>query len=154
MLLICLIVVSVGLALNVGLWGIAANYVIKERNNTIEKFNAYFNQPGPDQPSDFHLLIEKIADLVAERTRIGLMAAERGSKGAAVRDATSGLEQIAADNDPGLAVAQSLPKVLKKNPVAAAGLQFLIQKMLTGQPGGVPGSGGSPDNGSQAKFRL
>ena len=157
MLTICLILVSIGLITNLAVYGVSIYAVIKEKQRISNSWSEYFDQTAADEPSNFAKTVSQIADMAAERTRISLMAADRGQQGAAVRDATRGLEQVAIENNPGLAVAQLMPKALKKNKLAEVGLGYLIQNIMSKQgQGAVPGLGnnGSGIHGHQPKFDL
>lgn len=155
MLIACLILVSAGIVIHAATWVISVKAVTREYYATMDRWNSFFNQTSADEPSDFNKIINQITDISAEKVRIGVMAADRGQQGAAVRDAARGLEQIAAESDPALMIAQSLPKNLKKNPLAAAGLNMLIQKILSGDnPNMIQKSNGQSSNSGQVKFNF
>ena len=152
--LICLILLAVGLLAGISLWGYTFYIIYQKYNVHRYQFTEYFNQASPDHPSEFNKNINQIADIVAERTRLGLTMADRGSTGAAVRDVNRGLEEIAVQNDPSLAVAQALPKSLKKNQLAMAGLNMLVQNIISKAGSQQAGPGINPGNGSASNIKF
>ena len=157
MLTLAIILISVGILIHISTFAVSAYVVVKNYRQLAEQWDNFFAQNSADEPSNFSKIICQIADVCAERTRVAVMAAFQGSQGAAVRDATRGLEQVAAEGDPRLAVAAALPRGLKKNPLALAGLNMLVQNMLAkgNLHGNIPGE--IPSNGSkssQVKFNL
>jgi len=157
MLTISLIGIFIGILVQTGLRIRQHRQYVQKYNELAERLGDFMRPSTPDDPSDFNKVLDQIAVLFADRYRIALSAADRGAQGAAARDINRGLEEIAAEQSPALAVAQNLPRSLRKNPLAAAGLNMLIQNILS-KPGSLPGQGspGSPgNNGSQqAKFSL
>lgn len=114
-------------------------------NETLENIFVARNQ---DNMSVFTQTINEILDGSAQRIGYQVQAAIRGSIGGSMKGVNAQLEKVAADNDPTLAVAANLPKSLKKNPLAMAGLQFLLNRAGGGN------TGGNNNQTSQAKFSL
>lgn len=130
----------------------AYNRVDAKYNNWIKNLSNFFSQTTPDTPSHFNQVVDSIAVLFADRQRIAMTAADRGAQGAAVRDVNRGLEEIAAENSPAAAVMASLPRSLKKNNLAQAGLMMLIQNIMSkNNPGPGPGKN---DGGGQSEFTF
>lgn len=158
MVTVCLVVASAALVAE--LFG---SYILVRKarahyERLADQLNWYVSSPGPDTPSPFAKTVDNIAIIIADRIRVALMAAERGAQGAAVRDVNKGLEEYAVQNNPAAAVAATLSKSLKKNNLAAAGLQMLIQNLMAGGlPGGnhkgSTGSGSGTDSG-QSSFAI
>ena len=153
MLILCLVLVIAALLIHVSIWSVCIVSVVKKYRRLVQGINDYIPPSAPDQPSDFNQTLDQIAILFADRFRITMTAADRGAAGAAARDLNRGLEEYAAEQSPVLSLVNQMPKSLKKNKLAMAGLDFMLQKALSGQPGSGSGSGGS--NGSnQMKFGL
>lgn len=110
----------------------------------------FFVPAKPEDKTPFIQVIDYATDQVADKIRISIMASTRGAAGAAVRDANRGLEELGASTDPALAVAKNLPKSLQKNPLALAGLNYLMQNTFKNQSRSGAGNGSS----SQVKFNL
>lgn len=157
MLIIGLIVLSALFLANIGV-GTYNLVQVKRTNDRYDKFSedlvAFITPPNSETPSDFNKILIEIASIFADRYRVAMTSAANGAQGAAVRDVNRGLEEIAVAADPSLAVAQVLPKSLKKNPLALAGLNMLMQNVMSKQGSQVPGENGSRSMGSQVKFNL
>ena len=156
MLTVALILISAGVLIHLGVGVYSVAQTIKARRNyenMVEGFRAFITPDGPETISDFNKTIYEIASIFADRYRTALTAAERGAQGAAARDINRGLEEVAIAQNPALAVAGALPKSLQKNPLAAAGLNMIIQNIMSKQTMPGPGSGSNGSN-SQAKFDL
>lgn len=110
---------------------------------------------GEHQTSGFSEVIAGVTDIAAQKIGVTTQMALKGSMGGATRALNKELEAEAIAENPGLAMAELLPKSLKKNPLALMGLNSIFQKYLAGGLGGGAGTGGggASDNG-QAKFNL
>lgn len=122
-----------------------------------------FFLPNEDGVSDFQQTIEGFSEILAQRIGVTVQASIRGQIGGAMNGIVPALQAEAAENlqdNPELvqkAFQESLPKSLKKNPLAAMILQQFVGKFIgnlgTTSPGARPGAPGG--NGyRQAKFRL
>lgn len=122
---------------------------IKRVSQTItETLENIFVARNQDNMSVFTQTVNEILDGSAQRIGYQVQAAIRGSIGGSMKGVNAQLEKVAADSDPTLAVAANLPKSLKKNPLAMAGLQFLLNRAGGGN------AGGNNNQTSQAKFSL
>lgn len=120
----------------------------QEAKNT---FAALFIPRHEGEVSPFGEITNQMAEIVAQKMGVTVQAAIRGSFGGSMKGVNKELEQIAIEESPDLAIASALPKSLKKNPLAMAGFQAVIQRILSNS-GGI----GGPHNGHhpQAKFNL
>lgn len=130
---------------------------VKARNTiqeASEAFNDFFTCQSDDSPSPFLQIVGQVSELTAQKIGVTTQMAIKGSLGGTMKGVNAELEQVAAENDPSAAMLTLLPKSTKKNPLAMAGLNILIQRLLSG---GGQGSGfgtGSGSNNSQTKFNL
>lgn len=155
MLIICLIIVTGAICTLTGSYLLDRRKVKAQYESLVDAFDEFFAVKNPDTGSHFNQTMDSIAVLFADRYRIAVSAADRGQIGAAARDVNRSLEEIAVENNPAYAVANSLPKGLKKNPVAMAGLQLLLQRLSAGAAGNPTATGMAiPSNGqvNQVKF--
>lgn len=151
MLIISLVIISGLLIAQSLLTGLVVVRLVRKYNDVVQNFKAFFEQPGPDKPSDFQQVADQLSVIFADRVRIAFQAVDRGARGAAQRDINRGLEDVAVEEMPALAIAQALPKNLKKNPLAEAGLNLLLQRLMSG---GIGGGDGSSGRSTQARFNL
>lgn len=155
MLTVALILIIAGILTHIGVGIYSVIQVTRRYDQVAEGLRAFVTPESPEDPSDLHKTLDQVAAIFADRYRVAMTAADRGATGAAARDVNRGLEEIAVAGDPALAVAQALPKSLRKNPLALAGLNMVVQNILSKQ--GI-GSGGSPGfnggSGNQIKFDL
>lgn len=150
LIIACAGILTTNIVLIKGYRDIVAKYRI-----WVEGFREFFGQDDPQNPSDFIKAVDQIAIVFADRQRITMSAVDRGQQGAAVRDINRGLEEVAAENNPAYAIASSLPKSLKKNQLAQAGLMYFIQGLMNKQNGGIPGgSGPGPGGSGQSEFNF
>jgi len=116
----------------------------------------FFNPKGKDQPSPFGEVVDSVSEVFADKLGTRIQAGIRGQLGGNVKGLNRGLEEVAMQEDPSLAVLDSLPKSLKKNPVAMMGLQSIVSRIMASQSNGSPGQSGNGtgSGGGQAKFSL
>lgn len=94
---------------------------------------------------------------ISKRAAVSVQKALAGSLGGQMKGINAALEQEAMEVNPGLTLAEFLPKKLKKNPLALMGLQSVYQKMAASLIAGnqAAGGNGKPAAGSdQARFEL
>lgn len=115
-----------------------------------EALFSFFESESPDNPPPFMQLVGQVSEITAQKIAYSTQMAIKGSFGGTMKGVNSELEAVAVDNDPSAAMLQMLPKSTRKNPLAMAGLNILINKMLTGSGGSTPANG----SGSQTKFNL
>lgn len=152
MLLLSLILVGVGILIHFAAWSVILVKFMRRYNAFVMGVNDFFYQETPDTPSDFNKVLDQTAILFADRYRIAMTAVDRGQQGAAVRDVNRGLEDLAVENNPALAVAQNLPRSLRKNNLAMAGLNILVNSIMQNKGGG--NGGGNMVSTRQVKFDL
>lgn len=133
MIIACLILISGLLAAQIAGGLVVYKKVRNSYDSLADQVNNYFVSTDSKIPSPFSQSMDSIATLFADRNRVALSAAERGAQGAAARDLNRGLEEIATESNPALAIAAGMPKSLRKNPLAQAGLQMLINRILQGE---------------------
>jgi hypothetical protein len=95
--------------------------------------------------------IEAITQSFADRIGVVVQASIRGAIGGSMKGLNNQLEAEALRENPQLALANILPKSLKKNPAALMGLQLLMNKVAAGS-GKNSGNTGGADK--PAKFNL
>ena len=110
----------------------------------------YFTATDPQGVTGFGELVDTIAQNFASKIGTVVQASIRGSISGSTRALVPVLEQEAVEGNPELGIMSVLPKSLKKNPIAMAGLQMLISRMINKQNGGQEAISG----GGQAKFNL
>jgi hypothetical protein len=108
----------------------------------------WLTAPDEKTPSPLAQLINQVGAVVAGQVGNSVVAAIRGALGGTQKGVNSEALGEAVGESPGLALAQNLaPKLfrkLAKNPVALAGLQALLGKLMGGAgPGGNGGPLGS-----------
>lgn len=123
--------------------------IIQENVRVIEDFIVGEN---PGEPSDLVKACHFLAEDVGQRVGLTVNAGIRGSMGGMMQGLNRDLEQVAIDQDPNLALVQSLPKSLKKNKMAMEGLMYLIQQNKFAGSASHNSNGGS--GRSQVKFNL
>jgi len=147
-LIVCLIFGSI----MTGLAGIGVRRIgrINERLDKLDNdVTEVFSSPSPDMPSIFSQVVNQVADIIGEKQALVTQASIRGALGGQQRALNRDLEEIAVQEDPGLALTQILPKSLKRNPLALMGLQSILSRR---SPGSSPGS--NTNNGGQVRFKL
>jgi hypothetical protein len=152
-------VIIIGLLILIGLQSatLIAAYLMYKRSTAIlsryRDFIAdFFTPESSDRPSDFGRSIDAISDSFAQKIGVTVQAAIRGSSGGSSKALNRELEAEAIAENPSLAVVGMLPKSLRKNPLALAGLQALASKLFSSSGAGTSGPGTS--NNGQTKFNL
>lgn len=145
-----LILIIIGLVVEIvlGVW--AQVKVSRKYNGIVQEINDYLN--GDGQPSRFNQDLDNVTSMIAEKLRIAVTNTHKGAAGAAARDMSRGLQEIAIQEQPELGLLGAMPKAIQKNPLALAGLQILMKNMAQ-RPGPAGSWGGGPsgrpgDNGS------
>lgn len=116
-----------------------------------EGFKDFFTAESEAGGTAFNQSVNQFADIIAEKLALTTQAAIRGSMGGVQRTINQGLEQTALDANPALGAMELLPKSLRKNPLAMAGLQTLMQQTMGGKQQNRPSDNG---NSNQVKFSF
>lgn len=147
----------VGILISLLLTGIAGiqakNYVDNRKrfDEVIEQFSEFITPGSNGDASPFGQVVDSVTDMLADKIGVRIQAATRGSAGGSAKALNAGLQEVAMQEDPNLALMQSLPKSLRKNPMALMGLQAILSRAAAGNMR----SPGGPGNGqAQAKFSL
>lgn len=122
-----------------------------------EGISGYFQLygEGDNQTSGFTETVSGISDIIAQKVGMSTQMAIKGSMGGSMKALNKELEQEAMAENPNLAMAEFLPKSLRKNPLALMGLNSIMQKYAGSILSGGSGSGSGSDNHTgQAKFNL
>lgn len=108
---------------------------------------------GDNQYSDCSQVIAGLGDVFAQKIGVTVQMAIKGSIGGSTKALNKELEQVAIAENPNLAMAEYLPKSLKKNPLALMGLNSIMARLAAG---GLGSAGPGPSNGKadQAQFNL
>lgn len=150
MLFAVILILSLNLAFLLG--GVYAYKKANRAANEVKDTLFDIFKPQPEgKASHFGQIVDQIAEIIASHTGSSVQASIRGAMGGTMRGINSALEQEAIEANPQLAIAEMLPKSLKRNPLAVAGLQQIVGNILQASTRGGYKSG---SNNGPPKFNL
>lgn len=151
MLTICILILGVQIALLFGGY-LVYRAACRSRDRLESDLRSFFEASPDGGASDFAKSVDAMADIFAGRIGVTIQGSIRGILGSQAREISRGLEQTAIEQAPELGIMGMLPKSLKKNPLALAGLQGLLSRILQGGQGAHTGA--VKNSEPAAKFNL
>lgn len=129
-------------------------HVYRQIQKAKKEYQAFLEVEANGSPRYVNLYGQFTED-ISKRAAVSVQKALAGSLGGQMKGINAALEQEAMEENPGLSLAEFLPKKLKKNPLALMGLQAVYQKMAQSLVKGQQAAGGNGQGQtSQTKFEL
>lgn len=121
--------------------GYAALKLNQVVNSHFAVFEDFFTSQNDGEASPFTELLGKTGGAIAASVSDSVNSAMAGAMGGAMKGATAELERQAVQDNPVLGIMESMPKSIRKNPLAFMAMQTLLNKHIPA--GGAPGQQGS-----------
>jgi len=151
MTLIILAILAFFAIVQVGIAAFTAAFVYRWISGISKGFGEFFIEVDQDGVSQFGHFVNELAEASATRIGQNVRAGINGSIGGTMKGVVAELEQAGAESAPELALLSQLPKSIKKNNLAMAGLQWFLQNKIGGLGAGS-GSGGNGKQSDQGRF--